>query len=66
MTQIFFSGQRLVIILIGLSFLGLFLNGFLIESMLIKGFITALIVPAFLFALYLIMKEYEKDYAKIQ
>ncbi|MCP6727208.1 MAG: hypothetical protein KJI69_04230 [Patescibacteria group bacterium] len=66
MTQTFFSGQRLIIILIGLAFLGLFLNGFLIESMLVKGFITALIIPAFLFSLYLVMKEYEKDYAEIK
>lgn len=62
----FFSGQRLIVILIGLGFLGLLLVGFIFESMLIKGFITALSVASFIFSLYLVMKEYEKDYAKIK
>jgi hypothetical protein len=62
----FFSTQRTIIILISLGFLGIIFFGFLIESMLIKGFITALTVSTFLFALYLTMKEYKKDYAKIQ
>jgi len=62
----FFYGQRMIVILIGLGFLGLLLAGFIIESMLIIGFITALSVSTFVIALYLVMKEYEKDYAKIQ
>jgi hypothetical protein len=56
----------MIVILIGLGFFGLLLAGFVIESMLIIGFITALSVSVFLISLYLVMKEYEKDYAKIQ
>lgn len=62
----FFYGQRMIVILIGLGFLGLLLAGFVIESMLIMGFVTALSVSAFIISLYLVMKEYKKDYAKIQ
>lgn len=62
----FFYGQRMIVILIGLGFLGLLLAGFVIENMLIMGFVTALSVSTFLISLYLVMKEYEKDYAKIQ
>ena len=62
----FFTNQRTIIILIGFGFLSLFMAGFVAPTMLIKGFVTAISVSAFVTALYYVVKEYDKEYAKIQ
>jgi len=62
----FFSTQRTIIILIGFGFLSIFLAGFVAPTLFIKGFVTVISISAFLTALYYVVKEYDKDYAKIQ
>ncbi len=62
----FFSTQRTIIILIGFGFLSLFMAGFVAPTMLIKGFVTVISISAFVTALYYVVKEYDKEYAKIQ
>jgi len=62
----FFSTERTIIILIGFGFVALFLAGFVAPTLFIKGFLTVISVSAFLTALYYNVKEYDKEYAKIQ
>jgi positive regulator of sigma E activity len=67
MTEIsFFSTQRTIIILIGFGFLSLFMAGLVAPTLFIKGFVTVISVSAFVTALYYVVKEYDKEYAKIQ
>jgi len=62
----YFTNQRTIIILIGLGFIALFMAGFVAPTLFIKGFVTVISVSAFVTALFYLVKEYEKDYAKIK
>lgn len=62
----FFSPQRTIIILIGFGFIALFLAGLVAPTLFIKGFVTVISISAFVTALYYVVKEYDKEYAKIQ
>jgi len=62
----FFSTQRTIIILIGFGFIALFMAGFIAPTLFIKGFLTVISISAFVTALYYVVKEYDKEYAKIQ
>ena len=62
----FFSTKRTIIILIGFGFLSLFMAGFVAPTLFIKGIVTVISISAFVTALYYVVKEYDKEYAKIQ
>jgi len=62
----FFSTQRTIIILIGFGFISLFLAGLVAPTLFIKGFVTVISISAFVIALFYLVKEYDKEYAKIQ
>ena len=67
MTQIFFSGQRLILFLVAIGFGILFVASFVPDiPLFIKGFLAVFSITTFLLSLYYVVKEYNKQYAEIK